>query len=233
MDELSAERTYVDAAFARLQELRAKAQQLAGEANWRDEDYVVDSLFERDVVATQAAHRLATLDVPKGRMAIGRLDLVDGERRYIGRLAIADAEGEPLIIDWRAPVAEAFYRAVPADPMDVVRRRHLRWRWEELVGLDDELFDAEAAASSGLGLVGEGALLAALAAPRTGRMTDVVATIQAEQDRVMRRPKPGVLVVQGAPGTGKTAVALHRAAYLLYAERDAFHQHGILFVGPN
>jgi hypothetical protein len=185
------------------------------------------------VVAAQAAARLASLDVAKGRMAIGRLDLVDGERRYIGRLAVADAEGEPLIVDWRAPVAEAFYRAVPADPMGVVRRRHLRWRWEQLVGLDDELFDAERALSSGLGLVGEGALLAALAAPRTGRMTDVVATIQAEQDRVMRRPKPGVLVVQGAPGTGKTAIALHRAAYLLYAERDSFRQHGILFVGPN
>ena len=223
----------MEVAYARLQELRAKARQLAGEAHWRDEDYVVDSLFERDVVAAQAAHRLAALDVPKGRMAVGRIDIDGGESWCIGRLAVADVEGDPLIVDWRAPAAEPFYRAVPGDPMGVVRRRHFRWRRDDLVGLDDELFDAESARRSGLGLVGEGALLAALAAPRTGRMSDVVATIQAEQDRVIRRPKAGVLVVQGAPGTGKTAVALHRAAYLLYGEHNAFSEHAILFVGPN
>ena len=233
IDELEIERAHMDAAYARLQELRAKAKQLAGEAHWRDEDYVVDSLFERDVVANQAAHRLAALDVPKGRMAVGRIDTDERESWCIGRLAVADADGDPLIVDWRAPAAEPFYRAVAGDPMGVVRRRHFRWRGDELTGLDDELFDAERARRSGLSLVGEGALLAALAAPRTGRMTDVVATIQAEQDRVIRRPKAGVLVVQGAPGTGKTAVALHRAAYLLYGEHNAFSEHAILFVGPN
>ena len=223
----------MDAAYARLQDLRAKARQLAAEANWRDEDYVVDSLFERDVVAAQAAHRLAALDVPKGRMVVGRLDRDDGEVHHIGRLAVADEAGDPMVIDWRAPVAEAFYRAVPADPMGVVRRRHHRWRGDELVGLDDEVLDAEAAATHHLGLVGEGALMAALTAPRTGRMTDVVATIQAEQDRIIRRPKAGALVVQGAPGTGKTAVALHRAAYLLYTDRHTLGETSILFVGPN
>src|SRR5687768_13168407 len=135
----------MDAAYARLQELRAKARQLAGEAYWRDEDYVVDSLFERDVVATQAAHRLAALDVPKGRMAVGRLDRDAGDRWYIGRLAVADDARDPLIIDWRAPAAEAFYRAVPGDRVGVVRRRHFRWRGDELVGLDDEVLDTEAA----------------------------------------------------------------------------------------
>jgi DNA helicase IV len=228
-----AEQEHMDAAYARLQELRTKAQQLASEAHWRDEDYVVDSLFERDVVANQAAHRLAALNVPKGRMAVGRIDLDDGESWCIGRLAVADAAGDPMVVDWRAPAAEPFYRAVPGDPMEVVRRRHYRWRGDDLVGLDDEVFDAAGVVRNGLGLVGEGALLAALAAPRTGRMTDVVATIQAEQDRVIRRPKAGVLVVQGAPGTGKTAVALHRAAYLLYGEHNAFSEHAILFVGPN
>ncbi|HET7690755.1 MAG TPA: DNA/RNA helicase domain-containing protein, partial [Nocardioidaceae bacterium] len=173
------------------------------------------------------------LDVPKGRMAVGRIDTDENESWCVGRLAVADAAGDPLIVDWRAPAAEPFYRAVAGDPMGVVRRRHFRWRGDELVGLDDELFDAERARRRGLELVGEGALLAALAAPRTGRMTDVVATIQAEQDRVIRRPKAGVLVVQGAPGTGKTAVALHRAAYLLYGEHNAFSEHAILFVGPN
>jgi DNA helicase IV len=232
-DELTSEREYVDRAYERLLELQGVAKRLADEAHERDQDYVLDSLFERDVVASQAAHRIRVLDVPKGRMAVGRLDREDGDRWYIGRLAVADTAGDPLIIDWRAPAAEAFYRAVPADPMGVVRRRHFRWRWDELVGLDDEVLDAEAALRDGLDLVGEGALLAALTAPRTGRMTDVVATIQAEQDRVIRRPKAGVLVVQGAPGTGKTAVALHRAAYLLYADHGSFREHAILFVGPN
>jgi DNA helicase IV len=231
--ELQAEREYVDRVYQRVQELRARAEVLAADALIRDEDQVVDSLFERDVAAAQAARRLAALDLPKGRMAVGRLDLDDGERWYVGRLAVADEAGDPLLIDWRVPAAAAFYRAVPGDPMGVVRRRHFRWRGDVLVGLDDEVLDAESAVRDGLSLVGEGALLAALTAPRTGRMTDVVATIQAEQDRVIRRPRAGVLVVQGAPGTGKTAVALHRAAYLLYAEHVSLRDQAILFVGPN
>jgi hypothetical protein len=232
-DELTAERAYVDALYERVEELRDRARVLAQEAVIRDEDRVADSLFERDVAAAQASRRLGTLDVRKGRLAVGRLDLDDGERYYVGRLAVADAEGEPMLVDWRAPAAEPFYRAVPGDPMGVVRRRHFRWRSDELVGLDDEVLDADTAVRDGLALVGEGALLAALTAPRTGRMGDVVATIQGEQDRVIRRPRAGVLVVQGAPGTGKTAVALHRAAYLLYAEHASLRGQAILFVGPN
>jgi DNA helicase IV len=231
--ELEAERSYVDGVYDRVQALRARAEVLAAEAYIRDEDHVVDSLFERDVVASQAALRLAALDLPKGRMAVGRLDLDDGGRWYVGRLAVADEAGDPLLIDWRVPAAAAFYRAVPSDPMGVVRRRHFRWRGDGLVGLDDEVLDADSALRDGLELVGEGALLAALTAPRTGRMADVVATIQAEQDRVIRRPRAGVLVVQGGPGTGKTAVALHRAAYLLYAEHLSLREQAILFVGPN
>jgi DNA helicase IV len=150
----------------------------------------------------------------------------------VGRLAVADEHGDPLVVDWRAPAAEPFYRALPYDPMGVVRRRHFRWEHGELVGLEDEVFDVGAASEAGLHLVGEGALMAALDAPRTGRMQDVVATIQAEQDVVIRRPRSGVTVVQGAPGTGKTAVALHRAAYLLYAERTLI-AGAVLFVGPS
>ncbi|HMK10114.1 MAG TPA: AAA family ATPase, partial [Acidimicrobiales bacterium] len=231
-DELQRERAYVDAAYDRVEAMRASAARLAGAAQRATEGRNAQALFERDVTVAHATHRLAALDIAKDRLLVGRLDLADGSHLYVGRLAVADGRGEPLVVDWRAPAAEPFYRALPHDRMGVVRRRHFRWRNGELVGLDDEVFDVTAASDAGLHLVGEGALLAALDAPRTGRMHDVVATIQAEQDVVIRRPRAGVTVVQGAPGTGKTAVALHRAAYLLYGER-ARVATAVLFVGPS
>ena len=151
-------------------------------------------------------------------------------------MAVTDEDQVPLIVDWRAPVSEPFYRATATDPMGVVRRRHFLTRGgdgRELVGIDDEVFDRDAAESSGFSVFGEGALLAALDRARTGRMSDIVATIQAEQDEAIRSPLPGVLVVAGGPGTGKTAVALHRAAYLLYTHRRRLAGQGVLFVGPN
>jgi DNA helicase IV len=231
MDELQRERAYLDAAYDRVVEMRRSAEGMAGAAR-RTETRNAQALFERDSAIAWAGRRAAALDIAKDRLLVGRLDLVDGTCLYIGRLAVADDDGDPLVVDWRAPAAEPFYRALPHDPMGVVRRRHFRWHEGELAGLDDEVFDVTAADDAGLALVGEGALLAALDAPRTGRMQDVVATIQAEQDVVIRRPRAGVTVVQGAPGTGKTAVALHRAAYLLYAER-ALVADAVLFVGPS
>lgn len=230
-DELRRERSYLDAAYDRVVAMRRAAEGMAGAAR-RDQTRHAQALFERDSTIAHASRRLASLDIAKDRLIVGRLDLADGSRLYVGRLAVADEHGDPLVVDWRAPAAEPFYRALPHDQMGVVRRRHFRWRDRELVGLDDEVFDVSAAGEAGLRLVGEGALLAALDAPRTGRMQDVVATIQAEQDVVIRRPRAGVTVVQGAPGTGKTAVALHRAAYLLYAERAGL-SGAVLFVGPS
>ena len=230
--ELQQEREYVDAAYERVEAMRRSAEGMAGTAKQLTETRNAQALFERDSAIAHAGRRLAALDIAKDRLLVGRLDLDDGRCLYVGRLAVADAVGDPLVVDWRAPAAEPFYRALPHDPMGVVRRRHFRWREGELVGLDDEVFDVGAAGAAGLDLVGEGALLAALDAPRTGRMQDVVATIQAEQDVVIRRPRAGVTVVQGAPGTGKTAVALHRAAYLLYGER-ARPGSAVLFVGPS
>ncbi len=150
-------------------------------------------------------------------------------RWYVGRLAVEDEGHTPLVVDWRAPVAEPFYRATAVEPMGVVRRRHLITRkGREVIGLDDEVFDQLAVEDEGLGVAGEGALLAALERNRTGRMGDIVATIQAEQDEAIRADVHGVLVVGGGPGTGKTAVALHRAAYLLYTHRRRLANQGVL-----
>jgi DNA helicase IV len=156
-----------------------------------------------------------------------------GSHYYIGRLSVDDDDHRPVVVDWRAPVAEPFYRATAVQPMGVVRRRHFITRnGRELIGLDDEVFDVEAA-GEGLTIVGEAALLAALERERTGRMHDIVATIQAEQDEAIRAELDGVLVVGGGPGTGKTAVALHRAAYLLYTHRRRLAGDGVLLMGPN
>jgi DNA helicase IV len=164
----------------------------------------------------------------------GRLDMEDHSRWYVGRIAVEDAVHTPLVVDWRAPVSEPFYRATAVEPMNVVRRRHLISRkGRELVGLDDEVFDQEAIDEAGLPVAGEGALLAALERNRTGRMGDIVATIQAEQDEAIRAELAGPLVVAGGPGTGKTAVALHRAAYLLYTFRRRLGAQGVLLVGPS
>jgi DNA helicase IV len=168
------------------------------------------------------------------RLCFGRLDLTAGRQRYVGRIGLADEDRRQLLIDWRAPAARPFYQATGADPGDVVRRRHLITRRRQVIGVEDEVLDLDALDEHDrASLSGEGALLAAVSAPRTGRMGDIVATIQAEQDRVIRADYRGVMVVQGGPGTGKTAVALHRAAYLLYTHRQRLERSGVLFVGPS
>ncbi|MGQ0573294.1 MAG: HelD family protein [Pseudonocardia sp.] len=197
------------------------------------------ALTERDAAAAMYTDRLAGLRAAEHGLAFGRLDAEDGERRYVGRLGLLDEDNEyePLLMDWRAPAARPFYTATAASPEGMRRRRHLRTRRREVTAIDDEVLDlSEAgagAASSRTGLTSEAALMAAVGAARTGRMGDIVATIQAEQDAIIRSTPSGVLVVQGGPGTGKTAVALHRAAYLLYTHRDRLARRGVLVVGPN
>jgi DNA helicase IV len=153
--------------------------------------------------------------------------------RYIGRIGLRDADQQPILLDWRVPQASAFYQATAATPLGARARRHLTTEGRNVVRIEDEVFDAALLTDDTTELQGEGALLAALRAERTGRMTDIVATIQAEQDRIIRSEIAGVLVVQGGPGTGKTAVALHRAAYLLYSHRDRLRTSGVLIVGPS
>ncbi|WP_132433138.1 HelD family protein [Pseudonocardia endophytica] len=195
------------------------------------------ALTQRDAAAALYADRLASLRAAEHGLAFGRLDTDSGEIRYIGRIGLLDEQNEyePLLMDWRAPAARPFYTATAASPEGMRRRRHLRTRLRSITAVDDEplhLSDAEAAASS-KGLTSEAALLAAVSEARTGRMGDIVATIQSEQDAIIRSKPSGVLVVQGGPGTGKTAVALHRAAYLLYTHRDRLARRGVLVVGPN
>jgi hypothetical protein len=235
--EIAAEQAHVDRAYARLEELQAEARELVEEARAGDRSGALFQRFERDAQEALGEERLRRLTLGEQPLCFGRIDLRDGEALHIGRLGVLDADGTALVVDWRAPIAERFYRATVGEPLDLVRRRHISGRGRRVLDLDDELLDAgaveEAVARGELVLVGEAALLDALNRSRTGRMADIVATIQAEQDTLVRSPLAGILVVQGGPGTGKTAIGLHRVAYLLYSHRLLLDRQGILLVGPN
>jgi DNA helicase IV len=232
--ELEREQGYLSLLYDRLDLLRHQTRERLEEVRRRGASGTPQARSERDAFATLYEDRLAQLNAVESGLAFGRLDMRGGDRHHIGRIGLTDDRHDTLLVDWRAPVAEPFYRATATDAQGVVRRRHLRTRGRRLLDVEDDVFDLEAMSEDELStLGGEGALLAALSARRTGRMRDIVETIQAEQDRVIRSDLSGVLVVQGGPGTGKTAVALHRAAYLLYSHRDALARTGVLVVGPN
>ncbi|WP_345113211.1 HelD family protein [Streptomyces drozdowiczii] len=192
--------------------------------------------LERDVLVAERSGLLAALNAVDGSLCFGRIDLSDGAAHHIGRIGIRedDAEHTPLLIDWRAPVARPFYLATHHTPMGLRRRRHITTEGRAVTELHDEILDIEDHERTGFeDPSGDSVLLAAVNSARTGRMADIVRTIQAEQDRIIRAPHRGVLVVEGGPGTGKTAVALHRAAYLLYEERELLAKRAVLIVGPN
>ncbi|MCY4162894.1 MAG: AAA family ATPase [bacterium] len=191
--------------------------------------------YEREIIYDSISTRLSSLDIGHSSLVFGRLDWNEetgGDQLYVGRVAVWDENQEPVTIDWRAPAAEAFYRATLGDPMNLKLRRHFATRGCELLGVEDEYF-GQASGNGHGALVGEATLRASLEAGRSGRLTDAAATIQAEQDAIIRSPLPGVLVVQGGPGTGKTVAALHRAAYLLYTHRFPLEGQGMLVLGPN
>ncbi|GAA2981135.1 RNA polymerase recycling motor ATPase HelR [Actinokineospora diospyrosa] len=186
--------------------------------------------MERDVHVRASAKEVKRLDVADNGLCFGRLDTLSGEHRYIGRIGLFDeaADYEPVLLDWRAPASRSFYTATAASPENMRRRRQFHSRGRTLVDFTDEVLgrpDGDAR--------GDAALLAAVNAPRGEGMRDIVATIQAEQDEIIRLEHPGVLVIEGGPGTGKTVVALHRVAYLLYTQRERMERHGVLVVGPN
>ena len=254
--DLAEEQAYIDFAYACLERSRQDA--------WRLRDLTEagrggthQARYERDVFEEALFSRLSQLDLHDEVLVFGRIDRPsqegaaaegdpssssDVESFHLGRLAVADDRREPVVIDWRAPVAEPFYRATGRDPMGLVRRRHFAVKGRQLLDIEDELFGAD---HLGIGedidsdngdtpkLRGYSSLIAALEQGRTGRLTDIVATIQAEQDEIIRSSQAGVLVVQGGPGTGKTVVALHRAAYLLYTYRFPLEDQGVLVIGPN
>ena len=234
-DEIGREQEYVSMLYDRLDDLREQAARRLTE-ELRTTGGTLQARSQRDSVVQMYADQVEQFSAVENGLCFGRLDGDDDSRRYIGRIGIFDTSGDydPLLMDWRAPAARAFYLATAASPQGVRRRRHLRTRERKVTGLNDEVLDIAAASPTAHEeLTGEASLLAALNAGRTGRMRDIVETIQAEQDRIIRADLPGVLVVQGGPGTGKTAVALHRAAYLLYTHRQQLSTRGVLLVGPN
>jgi len=230
--EIAAEQQHVDRVYIRLAELRRDASRAEKEGYQLAGVGTFGALVERDAMVFHAARRRHALDTEYEGLVFGRLDLTSGAVHHVGRMGIRDENSQPLVVDWRAPAAAAFYRATPADPLGVVRRRMIQSRGERVTGIEDDLLDPEAA-PEGMRVVGDGALLASLS-KATGRgMRDIVATIQREQDDAIRSPAGGVTIVTGGPGTGKTAVALHRAAYLLYSDRGRFAGGGVLVVGPS
>ena len=234
--ELERERAYVRTLYARLDELQLQAREQLDAVRRQDVGGNHQSRSERDAFARMYEDRIVQLRDVDERLAFGRLELAgtdQPEYRYIGRVGLRDAEQHPLLVDWRAPQAGAFYQATAKTPLGTRARRHLLSKGRDVLRIEDEIFDAELLEDGRMVLQGEGALLAALTTRRTGQMHDIVATIQAEQDRIIRSDPDGVLVVQGGPGTGKTAVALHRAAYLLYSHRERLKSSGVLIVGPS
>ena len=252
--EIAEEQSFLDRALEALEQMRAEARSLrdgAMVAHMRG----AGDLVERDVVMGTALQRIEQLAIGDQPLFFGRIDYspnADGEAPiyHVGRLAVSDEGLNPLVVDWRAPVAEPFYRATGVVSLGLARRRHVAVRDRHVLSVEDEYFadehgelalpddDVRAATEEGLvdgglALGGPGALLAALGRARTGRMGDIVATIQGEQDQIIRNPLAGILLVQGGPGTGKTAVALHRAAYLLFTHRMTLERQGVLVVGPN
>ncbi|HEX6419565.1 MAG TPA: ATP-binding domain-containing protein [Acidimicrobiales bacterium] len=225
--ELAAEQSYVDRAYVCLAAMRERTARAAA---------ITDSAAQPvDSAIAQAhlRHRLAGLDAEVPGLSFGRLDEEAGDTWYVGRRHVEDARGDPVVVDWRAEVATPFYRATAVDPQGLRRRRRFVMTGRRIDDLFDEVFDdpdsVDAAHHGGI----PDPLLAELERERTGEMRDIVATIAAEQDVVIRAPLDTCLVVQGGPGTGKTAVGLHRAAFLLYEHRRRLDAEGMLVIGPN
>ncbi|MGW2486763.1 HelD family protein [Streptomyces sp. NPDC001606] len=234
-DELRHEQEFIDGLYARVDALRGETETSVADALAQG-DKPMQARLERDILVAERSGLLAALNAVDGSLCFGRIDLADGSAHHIGRIGLRedDAARTPVLIDWRAEVARPFYLATGHTPMGLRRRRHITSEGRTVTSLHDEILDLGDTTRTGHeDPGGDAVLLAALNSARTGRMSDIVQTIQAEQDRIIRAPHRGVLVVEGGPGTGKTAVALHRAAYLLYEHRELLARRAVLIVGPN
>ncbi|MGC5020895.1 HelD family protein [Micromonospora sp. DT47] len=230
--EIAVEQRHLDRVYARLAELRRAAARAERDGYRQARVGNFGALVERDAMVFHAARRRHVLDAEHEGLVFGRLDLRDRQVLHVGRLGVRGEDAETLVVDWRAPAAAAFYRATPTEPLGVVRRRTISSSAEKVTRIEDDLLDPESAPPD-LAVVGDGALLATLSRATGRGMRDIIATIQREQDEAIRSPASGVTIVSGGPGTGKTAVALHRAAYLLYSDRSRYAGGGILVVGPS
>ncbi|GAB2726844.1 AAA family ATPase [Streptomyces bullii] len=234
-DELREEQGFIDGLYARVDALRGDAETSVTDALAQG-NTPMQARLERDILVAERSGLLAALNAVDGSLCFGRIDLTSGVSHHIGRIGLRadDAERTPILIDWRADVARPFYLATGHTPMGLRRRRHISTDGRRVTALHDEILDLGDETRTGHeDPTGDAVLLAALNSARTGRMGDIVRTIQADQDRIIRAPHRGVLVVEGGPGTGKTAVALHRAAYLLYEHRELLAKRAVLIVGPN
>ena len=252
--ELEAEQAHIDRAYERLDQLRSDAQELLRSVLDQGRGGTHQFREERDVIVRTSLARLDQLDIGEQALCFGRIDRRDDddtvESFHIGRLGISGDDVDPLVVDWRAPVAEPFYRATGREPMDLVLRRHLAAHGRRVVGIEDERFgrtppdrrvpdgpDATARAPSRTRPASSSGAPARSWPPSRGPGPATCATSSrpssGSRTRSSGRPLPGVLVVQGGPGTGKTAVALHRAAYLLYTHRFPLERQGVLVIGPN
>ncbi|QUH05897.1 AAA family ATPase [Saccharopolyspora erythraea] len=223
--ELAADREHVAHLYRRV---AAEREALTSRLDATVRESTPGAEWQRDMASDALRQRLSALRIADNGLCFGRLDDRDGNRTYIGRMGVFDEseEYEPLLLDWRAPAARPFYCATAKHPDGIVRRRHLRTSGRAVVDFHDDFLDEGHAPA-------DSALLAAVDAPRGTTMRDIVSTIQAEQDEIIRLDHPGVLVIDGGPGTGKTVVALHRVAYLLYHRRETLSRRGVLIVGPN
>ncbi|MGW0295070.1 HelD family protein [Streptomyces tuirus] len=229
------EQEFIDGLYARVDALRGDAETSVTDALAQG-NTPMQARLERDILVAERSGLLAALNAVDGSLCFGRIDLTSGTTHHIGRIGLRtdDAERTPVLIDWRADVARPFYLATGHTPMGLRRRRHIATDGRRVTHLHDEILDLGDATRTGHeDPTGDAVLLAALNSARTGRMSDIVRTIQADQDRIIRAPHRGVMVVEGGPGTGKTAVALHRAAYLLYEHRELLAKRAVLIVGPN
>jgi DNA helicase IV len=227
--QIAIEQQIVDKVYARLEVMRAQTRELSEEGHRRASSGPLTGLVERDAMVLGAAAKMSDLDSQEEGIVFGRLDFDDGDTYRIGRLGVRDEDREPLVVDWRAPAAAPFYRATPGERLGVDRRRVITCEGPNVVALDDEVLSQKDVD----GVVGEGALLRSLTRERGEHMRDIVTTIQREQDEAIRAPAHGVTLITGGPGTGKTQVALHRAAYLLYTDRSKFSEGRVLVVGPS